>query len=50
MSIRMEMPHVPSGRSTAHGKWQSPESLWKYKLARRKARKVASASRARNRA
>lgn len=47
MSIRMKLAHVVSG----HGKgtWHSNETLWAYKLRRRKARKVASASRARNR-
>lgn len=45
MSIRMGMPHVPSG--FGKGKWETKASLWRYKLARRKARKVASASRAR---
>lgn len=48
MSIRMEMLHRPSGYG--HGKWENKAALWAYKLARRKARKVASASRARNRA
>ncbi len=45
--IRMGMPHVPSG--FGQGKWENKASLWKYKLARRKACKVATASRARNR-
>lgn len=45
--IRMKMPHVPSG--FGHGKWEHKASLWAYKLRRRKANKVASASRAFNR-
>ncbi len=47
MSIRMKFPHKPSGHGK--GKWHDIDSLWSYKLARRKARKVAAASRARNR-
>lgn len=47
MSIKMEMPHKPSGYG--QGKWETRESLWRYKLARRKANKVAAASRRRNR-
>lgn len=47
MSIRMKLLHVPSG--FGKGKWENEETLWRYKLARRKANKVASASRARNR-
>lgn len=48
MSVRMRMPHVPSG--FGKGKWESKASLWRYKLARRKANKRASMSRAVNRA
>ncbi len=47
MSINMGMPHVPSG--VGKGKWGNRDSLWKYKMARRKANKVARASRRRNR-
>lgn len=47
MSIRMELDHKPSGHG--HGKWQNTATLWRYKLARRKANKVAAASRRRNR-
>jgi hypothetical protein len=48
MAIRMGRPHVPSG--FGKGKWENKAALWKYKLARRKANKRASASRAVNRA
>lgn len=48
MSIRMKMIHGVSGHGK--GKWQSRETLWAYKVARRAANKRASASRARNRA
>lgn len=46
MSIRM------GNRGTnghGQGKWHSRAALWQYKLARRKARKVSTASRMRNR-
>lgn len=45
--IKMGMPHVPTGNG--QGKWEDKASLWKYKLARRKANKRAAASRRRNR-
>lgn len=47
MSIRMGMPHVPTGRGK--GKWEDKDSLWKYKLARRKANKLARRHRQINR-
>jgi hypothetical protein len=47
MSIRMGLPHVPTGNG--QGKWEDRASLWNYKLARRQAQKRAAASRAFNR-
>lgn len=47
MSIRMERLHKPNGHGK--GKWHDNRTLWAYKLQRRAARKVATASRARNR-
>lgn len=41
------MPHVPTGEGK--GKWENKKSLWRYKLARRKANKLARRQRAVNR-
>ncbi len=45
---RWQMAHKPSG--VGKGKWHSRTSLWNYKRAARRARKVADASRRANRA
>jgi len=44
---KKDIVHKPSG--FGKGKWHDLKSLWTYKRAARTARKVASASRARNR-
>lgn len=42
-----DLRHTPSGHGK--GKWHSMRTFWAWRIARKKARKVSQASRARNR-